>query len=90
MIQISNQSSQEEMIATIILISQELLKSSHTEKTDMGTIISITGNKAIVKIYGENYTCGIKDGITISVGDICLVRSIQDEYSYKYIDGKLL
>lgn len=59
------------------------------EKTLFGKVTNITGNKANVLIDGETYTCRVKDGISITVGDVVIIKKIGSSYCDKYIDGKL-
>lgn len=59
------------------------------DKTTMGKVISVATTTAVVESAGENMTCRIKDGVTIAVGDVVIVKIPNNNGNKKYIDGKL-
>lgn len=59
------------------------------DKTIFAKVKSINGSTAVVNANNADMTCGIKDGITIAVGDVVIVKVPNNNNSRKYIDGKL-
>jgi len=72
------------------VIKEHLRKLSFDKTlTPFGEVTEIVGNKVNVKINGEIYSCRIKDGITILVGDMVIVKQIDFANCKHYVDGKL-
>lgn len=59
------------------------------DKTVFGKVVSINGTSVTIETNGSRMECGIKDGITIAVGDIVIVKIPNNNASRKYVDGKL-
>ena len=60
------------------------------DRTIMAKVVSIGTTTAVVEAAGEEITCRIKDGITIAVGDVVIVKIPNNNGNKKYIDGKLI
>lgn len=59
------------------------------DRTLMGKVISIADSVVVVELNGEHVTCRIKDGLSLSVGDIVIIKLPNNNKDKKYIDGKL-
>lgn len=59
------------------------------DKTIMGKVVSVGTTTAVCEVSGEEVTCRIKDGITIAVNDIVIIKVPNNNGNKKYIDGKL-
>lgn len=59
------------------------------DRTLMGKIVSIADSTAVVELNGEQVTCRIKDGLSLAVGDVIIIRLPNNNKDKKYIDGKL-
>lgn len=59
------------------------------DKTVFGIVDTINETTATVSANGSTMQCAIKDGISINVGDVVIVKIPNNNASRKYIDGKL-
>ena len=61
------------------------------DKTYYAKVISITdGYLAILNVNGATVEARIKEGLNIEVGDVVLAKSPNNNFSYLYVDGKLI
>lgn len=70
-------------------IIKEYLRKLNYDKTLFGEVTDIIDNKVDVKFNGEIHSCRIKDGVTVLVGDIVIVKQIDRVNCKYYVDGKL-
>ena len=66
--------------------NKDLLK---YDRTAMAKVISVDTSTAVVEFNDKQHTCRIKDGITIAVSDVVIVKIPNNSKDHKYIDGKL-
>lgn len=59
------------------------------DRTELGKIISIDKKEVVVSVNEQEVICRVKDGISISVGDIVIIKVPNNNANKKYIDGKL-
>lgn len=60
------------------------------DKTETGVVKSISpANKPTVTINGRDQLCRIRDGLTVATGDVVIVKVPNNDYTKRYIDGKL-
>jgi hypothetical protein len=74
---------------TIDDVIKEHLKKLSYDKTLFGQVTEMNGNKIDVKFNCEIYKCRIKDGVTVVVGDVVIVKQIDYPDCKYYVDGKL-
>jgi translation initiation factor IF-1 len=74
---------------TIDDVIKEYLRKLSYDKTLFGQVTEIIDNKVNVKFNNEIYKCRIKQGITILVGDVVIVKQIDYPDCKYYVDGKL-
>lgn len=60
------------------------------DRTTMAKVISVGTATSVVEFNGQQHTCRMKDGISIAVGDIVIVKIPNNNKDHKYIDGKLV
>ena len=51
--------------------------------------INVAKDECVVEIFGEDSRCKVLDGISISVGDIVLIITFQNNFQEKIILGKI-
>lgn len=78
----------------IVLFVEEYFKKNKDllkyDRTIMGKVTTINSSTATIESGGQKFTCRIKHGITIAVGDVVIVKIPNNNKDYKYIDGKLV
>lgn len=60
------------------------------DKTYYGRVVNIDTKTCVVEINQSNYNCRIRDGLTLLAGDVVLVKSPNNNFSFLYVDGKLI
>lgn len=82
---------QESILSTIDYLLSNKLKSVKFDFTERGKVVSISSDKTScdVEINGHVFTCKIRNGISISVNDVVLVKVLNNNYSDKIVDGKI-
>lgn len=80
---------QEELLQAVDILIKKRLETLGYDYTKTGVVKSISDNTCIVEIDGSESKCKIKNGISISVGDVVIVKIINNNYSNKIVDGKL-
>lgn len=59
------------------------------DQTYYGKIRNITDTKCVVSINGVDYSARIKEGVSIIVNDVVIVKIPNGNFSFMYVDGKL-
>lgn len=75
---------------TVKIVVDEKLKNLKYNYTKVGVVVSVDGNKAIVLIDDAQSECDIRSGLKLYPNDMVIVMIRQNDYSDKYIDGKLM
>lgn len=76
-------------IEEIKLLVDKKTKTLKFDKTIEGKVVSINNEICEVEINGEIFECKIRNDLQIDVGDIVLIKIINNDFSNKYIDAKL-
>ena len=71
-----------------ILISKESDKLKF-DTTKRGIVRSFTTTECVVEMDGEEFTCKVLDGVGITVGDVVFVHIPHNDFSSKYVSGKI-
>lgn len=75
---------------TIKIMIDEALKKLGYNYTKKGVVESVDGNKAVVLIDDAESICDIRSGLPLYPNDVVIVMIQQNDYSAKYVDGKLM
>lgn len=81
---------QKAIYETVKIVVEEKLKNLKYNYTKIGVVKSVDGNKATVLIDDAESECNIRSGLKLYPNDIVIVMIKQNDYSDKYIDGKLM
>lgn len=81
---------QQAIYDTVKIVVEEKLKNLKYNYTKIGVVKSISENKATVLIDDAESECMIRSGLKLYPNDIVIVMIKQNDYSDKYIDGKLM
>lgn len=77
------------IIEAISIYVNENIKDLKYSKDYRGKVVSIDGDTCDVEIFGEITQCKIRNNLQINVGDVVIVRSIDNNFSDKFVDAKL-
>ena len=64
-------------------INDEILKAQF-DKTYYALVKSVSSTSATITMNENTYTCRIKDGISIAIGDKVLVKAPNNNFSYDF------
>lgn len=81
---------QDEIVKYVQTYVDSMMNKLKYDKTIVGKVVSISEKNAQVETGGNKITCRIKADITITVGDVVLVKIPNNNKNLKYVDGKLL
>ena len=80
---------QESLMEAIDILTKEERKKLKFDYTKRGIVKSISGTDSVVEIDGEDCKCKIRNGISVAINDLVLVKIPNNNFSEKYIDAKL-
>lgn len=75
---------------TVKIVVDEKLKGLKYNYTKVGVVVEVNGNKATVLIDDSESECDVRSGLALYPNDMVIVMIRQNDYSDKYIDGKLM
>lgn len=59
------------------------------DKTYYGKVINVNKNRCTVNINGSEYICKIRSGLELAIGDVVVIKSPNNNFSFLYVDAKL-
>lgn len=78
---------QREIYKTIDILVEQKMKGLEFDKTKKGKVISVMPSSCVVVLGGEPFTCKLRQGLDVSVGEVVLVSLPQNKDYDRYVES---